>query len=137
MKYFTIEELSRSDVAASKGINNTPSKEAIENMTLLIERVLDPIREKWGHPIKVNSGYRCKALNDAVRGSDTSQHMTGQAADITTGMIGSNKILFSLIQTLGKNRQMEFDQLIDEKGMSWIHISYKSDGTNRNQILKL
>ena len=94
--------------------------------------VLDPLREAYGKPIQVNSGFRCLALNKAVKGSATSDHMTGRAADITGGSPKENKRLFYLIQELG----LPFDQLIDEKNFSWVHVSYRKEG-NRKQILAL
>lgn len=132
MKYFTIKELIKSDVALEEGINNTPSKDIEKNLKLLIEKVLDPIREKWGKPIYINSGYRCKELNEAVKGSKTSSHMKGFAADITTNSKSENKKLFEMI----KDMELEFDQLIDESNYAWVHIGYKRTG-NRNQILHL
>ena len=95
MKYFSIEEMIKSDTAKAKGIGNTPSQEVIDNLTKLIEAVLDPLREWFGKPITVNSGYRCEALNKAVGGSKTSDHMTGRAADIDTGSKEENKKLQS------------------------------------------
>ena len=66
MKYFTIEELTRSTTARLRGIDNTPSQQVINNLIALVDNVLDPLREAWGKPIHVNSGYRCRALNKAV-----------------------------------------------------------------------
>lgn len=132
MKYFTISELSLSSTAQKYLIDNTPDEPSIANMTLLVDHILDPIREAWGKPIKINSGYRSKALNSKIGGSKTSDHMLGRAADITAGSTAQNKKLFDLILTLG----LQYDQLIDEKGYKWIHISYRPVG-NRNQILHL
>lgn len=131
MKYFTIEELCRSDTAQRLGLPNRPTAKATENLTALVDHVLDPLREEWGRPIIVNSGYRCKALNKAVGGVANSQHLLGEAADITAGSRQFNRLLFQLIQDLG----LPFDQLIDESGMSWIHVSYSP--RNRRQILRL
>lgn len=104
-------------------------------MELLIE-LLDKIREQWGAPIKVNSGYRCPKLNEAVKGAKSSQHMTGQAADITVGSKDKNKKLFKLIEGMHQSGEIEYDQLIDEYNYSWIHISFRREG-NRNRILHL
>ena len=101
-------------------------------MTALVDNVLDPLREAYGKPIRVNSGFRCPALNKAVKGSATSDHMTGRAADITGGSPAENKKLFYMIQEL----ELPFDQLIDEKHFSWVHVSYR-EGANRNQVLAL
>lgn len=131
MKYFTIDELCKSSTAKAKGIDNSPSDEIIHNLTSLVDKVLDPLRESYGKAIRVNSGYRCPALNKAVKGSKTSQHMKGLAADITVGSITNNKELFDLIIRL----DLPFDQLIDEKKFSWVHVSYSSKP--RKQILHL
>ena len=120
MKYFTIAELCKSETADRLGIDNRCKKEHVYNMTALVDNVLDPLREAYGKPIQVNSGFRCLALNKAVKGSATSDHMT------------ENKRLFYLIQELG----LPFDQLIDEKNFSWVHVSYRKEG-NRKQILAL
>lgn len=132
MKYFTIAELCKSDTADRLGIDNRCKKEHVANMTALVDNILDPLREAYGKPITVNSGFRCPALNKAVKGSATSDHMTGRAADITGGRPKENKRLFYLIQSLG----LPFKQLIDEKNFSWIHVSY-DDGNIKKQVLKL
>ena len=131
MKYFTIKELCKSSTATQKGIDNTPNSEIVINLAQLVDNVLDPLREKYGSPIKVNSGYRCEKLNKAVGGSPTSQHRYGLAADITTGSKLGNKKLFILAQQMN----LPFDQLIDEKSYSWIHISFSKNP--RKQILHL
>ena len=132
MKYFTIAELCKSETADRLGIDNRCKKEHVYNMTALVDNVLDPLREAYGKPIQVNSGFRCLALNKAVKGSATSDHMTGRAADITGGSPKENKRLFYLIQELG----LPFDQLIDEKNFSWVHVSYDSCNVKK-QVLKL
>ena len=131
MKYFTIKELCKSLTAIQKRINNTPNSEIVNNLKQLVDFILDPLRERYGKPITVNSGYRCPALNKAVNGSKTSQHVKGLAADITAGSPKENKILFELIQELN----LPFDQLIDEKKFSWIHVSFSKNP--RKQILHL
>ena len=131
MKYFSIEEMIKSDTAKAKGIDNTPSQEVIDNLTKLIEAVLDPLREWFGKPITVNSGYRCEALNEAVGGSKTSDHVRGRATDIDTGSKEENKKLFDYIKD-----NLEFDQLIDEKNLAWVHVSFR-ENNNRKQVLYL
>lgn len=131
MKYFTLHELCRSNMAALHGVDNTPTPEISCRLTDLVNHVLDPVREMWGKPITVNSGYRSHALNNLVGGAKTSQHLTGDAADITTGSKESNRKLFDII----KNGNIPFDQLIDESGCAWIHISYSP--RNRRQVLYL
>lgn len=131
MKHFTINELSRSSVAQSKEIDNKPDAVQVAALTALVDNVLDPLRERFGRPIIVNSGFRCPELNKAVKGAATSQHVKGEAADLDTGTKEGNKKLFDIIR-----KELPFDQLIDEKGFSWVHVSYKKAG-NRKQILKL
>lgn len=102
MKYFTVSELTHSDKARELHIDNTPfSYAVIDNLTNLAENLLDPIREAWGKPLHVNSGYRCLALNKAVGGKPTSQHLKGEAADITAGSKADNKKLFEMIKASG------------------------------------
>ena len=120
MKYFTINELTRSITARLNGIDNTPSQQVINNLTALVDNVLDPLREAWGKPIHVNSGYRCPALNKAVGGVPASQHMLGEAADITAGSREANRQLYSLMRQL----KLPVDQAINEYDFRWIHVSY-------------
>lgn len=136
MKYFTIDELCASDTAQRRGIDNRPSAAIAGKLQTLIEQLLDPIRAAWGAPITVNSGYRCPALNRAVGGVSTSQHLKGEAADITVGSTADNKRLFDKIVAMQAAGRIAFDQLIDESGYKWIHISYRA-GANRNQTLHL
>lgn len=132
MRNFTIQELTASATAEAKKINNDPTPEAAENLKQLVDKVLDPLRDAYGKPIRVNSGYRSPALNAAVKGSKTSQHLKGQAADITAGSKQENKKLFDLAQELN----LPYCQLIDERGFTWVHISYDKNNVKR-QILHL
>ncbi len=120
MKHFTIEELTRSTTARQRGIDNTPSQLVINNLHALVDNILDPLREAWGAPIHVNSGYRCRELNKAVGGVPQSQHILGEAADITAGSREQNKRLFSLLQQLN----LPVDQAINEHDYAWLHLSY-------------
>lgn len=133
-KYFTIAEMVKSETADSCGIDNRLPKSLICNVNGLIDNVLDPLREAYGKPVTVTSGYRCKVLNKAVGGSKTSEHMKGMAADIvgTPNTKEENNRLFNLIQEL----DLPFTQLIDEKNFSWVHVSYDSCNVKK-QILKL
>lgn len=134
MKYFTIDELSASTEARKMGIDNTPTAEAAKNLEALVEAVLDPLREKYGRPIHVSSGYRCPRLNKAVGGDVSSQHMTGEAADIYVSRARELAELFALIYYT-----LPFDQLIWERGNdeapAWIHVSYR-EGDNRRECLR-
>ena len=129
MIYFTLQELCYSTTAQANGINNTPNATQRNALTALVDTVLDPLRRAWGKPILVNSGYRCPALNNAVGGKASSQHLRGEAADITTGSPQSNKQLYDLAISL----RLPIDQLIGERGYTWLHISHKASGYNRHQ----
>lgn len=131
-KYFTIGELCKSDVAVEKRIENTPDHPTTERMQTLMDECLDKVREMWGKPIGVNSGYRSAELNRAVGGAKNSQHLRGEAADITTGSKEDNRKLFDLIVA----SDIPFDQLIDESDYKWLHLSYCKD-YNRKQVLHL
>ena len=120
MKYFTLTELTCSATARRLGIDNTPSPDARAALTQLVDNVLDPLREAWGAPLYVTSGYRCPVLNRAVGGVPHSQHILGQAADVTTGTIDGNRRLWQLLQSL----KLPVDQVINEHGFRWLHISY-------------
>lgn len=136
MKYFTIPEMTASNVAKAKGIENVPLVEHKVALTALINNVLDPLREAYGKPIIVTSGYRSPILNKMVGGVPTSQHTKGEAADIVPKNRKDMKRLWELAQELP-----DYDQLINEKpdknGVpSWIHISFKREG-NRKEMFTL
>lgn len=135
-KYFSVQELYKSNVATKHGIDNTPNAEQIKNLETLIE-VLDIIREAWGKPITVNSGYRCLQLNShpEIKGSKTSWHLKGMAADIKCG---DNLGLWNLITKLQKENKIHFTELINEKAdkngnPTWIHIAI-NPSCLKNQI---
>lgn len=132
-KYFTINELTKSSTAQRLHINNNPTQEVKDNLNKLIDNILDPLRELYGKPIIVNSGYRCNKLNKAIGGAKNSQHLVGQASDIRTvqNTKESNKELFDLI----KNSKLPFDQLINEYDYNWVHVSYSP--RNRRQVLTI
>lgn len=118
MKHFTLEELTKSETAQRLGIDNTPTPQAIACLHQLADNVLDPLRDAYGAPIYVNSGYRCPALNRAVGGAAGSQHLTGEAADITAGSKSGNRRLYELL------RNLPVDQAINEHDFTWLHVSY-------------
>lgn len=127
-KYFKLPEL----LVTNSDLDNSPSWEAIINLSTLCEHVLDPIRIAFKRPIHVNSGFRSIKVNEAIGGAKNSQHCNGEAVDITAGDKKINKELFDLILSSG----IGFDQCIDEKNYQWIHIAYSSIH-NRKQILHL
>lgn len=134
MKYFSIKELTKSETATKKGIDNTPNAEQIKNMETLINNLLDPIREQWGAAIYVTSGFRSVALNKVVGGVPNSHHLGGYAADLTVKSQAGNKALFDMI----RRNKLKWTQLISEKttsqGCGWVHISYVPSNL-KNQVL--
>ena len=132
MKYFTIRELIKSTTAIKRNIDNSPSKEIERSLTALVEKVLDPLREAYGKPIIVTSGYRCPKLNAIVGSTPSSQHVKGEAADIKSvqDTPEENKKLFDLIVKL----KLPFDQLINEHNYDRVHVSYGA--RHRRQKLK-
>jgi hypothetical protein len=130
-KNFTLDELCASSTATAKGIKNDPGKAEIVNLTHLAVHVLQPLRDKMG-AITISSGYRSAALNKAVGGVATSQHVKGQAADIAIPSKQVGKVWFSYTKDY-----LPFDQLIWEHnsaGTYWIHVSYNKEG-NRHQVI--
>jgi hypothetical protein len=135
-KNLTLAEVIRSESAKRKGISNEPTSEHLENFKKLAEKVFQPIREHFGVPIHISSGYRSKALNAAIGGSATSQHCSGEAIDIDMdGSSVTNAQVFNYIKD-----NLVFDQMIWEfgtdKNPDWVHVSYESTGKQRKQILK-
>lgn len=121
MKYFKMSEFECRDGCPMPA-------SARENIEALVEAVLDPAREKFGKPITVNSGYRCPRHNAAVGGVPGSQHMRGEAADVSAGSAQASREVGKIIEQLGK-----FDQLIYYP--TFVHVSWKRIGKNRNQII--
>ena len=128
--HFTLSEFTRSESAKRHGVSNQPIPEHLENIKILCERVLEPIRIKFG-PINISSGYRSKVLNHYIGGSLRSQHCEGKAADLDMDDMGgvTNKQIFEYIKN-----ELEFDQLINEFNYGWVHVSYNT-GKNRKQVL--
>lgn len=131
MIYFTLQELTKSNTAIAKKLDNTPDEQAIKNLNTLVDNVLDPLRKLYGKPIIVTSGYRRPEVNRSVNGATSSQHALGEAVDISVGSKEENKKLFSLIKD-----NLPFDQLINEHDYSWVHVSYR-EGRLRKQILNI
>ena len=133
MKYFTFNELTYSATARQRGIRNEPEEAQKENLRKLVENLLDPIRERWGKPILVSSGFRSPQLNKAVGGVRNSEHLTGCAADITLSSRMDNERLFKMIRN---QKDLMWRQLINEGKGRWIHISY-NEADNKRQVLFL
>jgi hypothetical protein len=133
--HFALAEFTRSESAKRHGVSNEPTPEHLENLKVLCEKVLEPIRIKFG-PINISSGYRSKALNHYIGGSLNSQHCEAKAADIDMDGMGgaSNTDIFNYIKD-----SLDFDQLIWEFGDNnkpdWVHVSYNG-AKNRKQVLR-
>ena len=135
-KYTTLQEMIKSNLAEVHKISNLPNSEQIRNLKLLCIEVFDKVREHFGKPIGITSGFRSIELNNRIGGSKNSQHMEGKAIDIDGDLLGgvSNKDIFEYIKN-----NCTFDQLIWEFGTEnapdWVHVSYNK-GVNRKQILR-
>ena len=134
---FTLAELCKSQTALRKNIDNLPKDpDIVSKMQTLAEKILQPIRDKFG-PTVINSGYRCKKLNTAIGGSKKSQHCFGEAADVEVPTL-SNRDLAEWIKNT-----LDFDQLILEfyngkdPRSGWVHVSYKDSQNNRKQVLTI
>jgi zinc D-Ala-D-Ala carboxypeptidase len=133
---FSLNELTKSQTAERKGIDNTPSTEHQENLKSLCEMILQPIRDHFGQVVSVSSGYRSPELCVAIGSSTQSQHAKGQASDFEIFGV-SNKELADYI-----DQNLDYDQLIleywkgeDEPNSGWVHCSY-TNGNNRKQYLR-
>lgn len=134
-KYFTIHEMCRSLKAQELGIVNVPNKAQQDDIENFIDVILDPIREAWGKPITVSSGFRNKAVNKAVGGVSNSHHQFENgycAADITVGSKHGNEMLYNLIRKL----DLPVCQCIDEYNYSWIHVSYHPNDVRKQYLHK-
>ena len=135
-KNLSLNEVIKSNTATRLGILNTWTEPwELENMRAVAENIFQPIRDHFGVPIGVSSGYRCKELNKAIGGSKYSQHMVGEAIDIDADIYGkvTNRAIFNFVKD-----NLEWDQMIWEFGddlePNWVHVSYKRKGKNRKQI---
>jgi hypothetical protein len=134
-KSFTLNELTKSQEATRLGIDNTPNEEHILNLKLLCENVLQPIRDFYGMPLSVSSGYRSAALCEAIGSSNKSQHTKGQAADFEIFGVANKDLADFVVKNL------DYDQCIlefwneNEPNSGWVHCSFNALG-NRKQFLK-
>ena len=134
-KNLSLKEATKSNTATRLGIKNEPEQWEIDNLRAVAENIFQPIRDHFGIPIGISSGYRCKELNKAIGGSKYSQHMIGEALDIDADIYGkvTNAEIFNYIKN-----NLEWDQMIwefgDDEEPNWVHVSYKEAGTNRKQL---
>ena len=134
-KNFNLDELCRSQIAIDCGIDNTPNSDAVmQNLKLLCEKVLQPIRDHYGKPVKVSSGYRNEDVNMLVRGSKLSDHILGSAADIEIPGVPNAELAQWVLDNL------ECTQVILEfytpgaPNSGWVHVSYKSDNLKKEAL---
>lgn len=119
-EYFTLEELTTSQYAARNNLSNIPGGEILENLKKTAQK-MDHVRRLLGHPVIVSSGYRSPEVNNAVGGSNTSDHMNGLSVDFICPAFGNVESIVDKIDKSG----VEFDQLINEFG-KWVHIGFGS-----------
>ena len=133
--HFTLAECCRSETAARHGIDNTAEGEELENLKLVLENVIEPVRVHYGVPFTLNSGYRCLELNTAIGSNPNSQHCKGQAIDFEIPGVDNDRVARWIVENI------DYDQLILEfydgvdPNSGWIHVSYVSSEVNRNQAL--
>ena len=135
--YVSLSEVTRSDTAKRKGISNEPNPEHLENLKTICTEVFDKVREHFGVPIYISSGYRSAALNKAIGGSSTSDHNLGRALDLDQDGHDNGVTNMEVFKFIKDN--LEFDQLIAEGSngagdMNWVHVGYRK-AANRKQIL--
>lgn len=134
--HFKLSEFLRSETASARGIDNTPSIEVVSNLQQLCIHVLEPLRAYFNTPIVVSSGYRSPALNKAVGGSTTSQHMTGEAADLRIPSEAVGKEWFKWIMDNCKFHQLIWEKDTPSSAHHWIHVCFKQDGGNKQQVIE-
>lgn len=134
-KSFTLNELTKSQEATRLGIDNIPNEEQIQNLKILCEKILQPLRDFYGMPVSISSGYRSVTLCETIGSSAKSQHTKGQAADFEIFGVPNKEVSEFIVKNL------EYDQCIlefwneNEPNSGWVHCSYSSNG-NRMQYLK-
>jgi hypothetical protein len=132
-KHLDLAEVTRSESAKREGIINMPTPEHYENLKVIAEKIFEPIREHFGVPILISSGYRSEALNVYIGGSRSSDHSKGRALDLDMDGSSSgvtNKMIFNFIKD-----NLEYDQLINEFDFGWVHVGYRLNA-NRKQTLR-
>jgi hypothetical protein len=127
--HFTLREMTRSAAAEKLGIDNVPNEDQIARLRSLCEAVVEPLRRRFG-PLRINSGFRCEKLNRAVGGSEKSQHMRGEAADLVPLAAGIIDLALFAV-----DRGLPFDQFIVYPDEKFVHVSHRSDGVNRGELL--
>lgn len=129
-KHITFKEATFSATAQRLGIKNEPTLEHLKAMITVAEKCFEPLREWYGKPLRINSFYRGKDLNRAVKGSLSSQHCKGEAIDIDAGSVTENKKIHDWIKA-----NLEFTQLINEYNYSWVHVSFDAKNLKKQCLI--
>lgn len=136
--HVTLKEVTKSNTADRMDIDNNPTEEHLAKLKIVAEQMFEPVRNHFGKAIGISSGYRSKALNDAIKGSSKSQHCKGEALDIDADIYNNgitNADIFNYIKD-----NLDFDQLIWEKGNdeepNWVHVSYVTHRENRGKLTR-
>lgn len=137
MKYFTFRELLRSETAIKNDVANMPflygEYQVYKNLEILVDKLLDPIRERFATPVIITSGYRCKRLNELVKGVENSQHREGKAADFYFAGFTAKEMTQAFFEIAD---DFDFDQLIYYRKRHFIHISYNGEKNRHQAIIK-
>ena len=133
-EHFNLREFVISATAVRHGLDNTPPAAAVERIRALCRGVLEPMRRRFG-AIRITSGYRSEEVNRRVGGARTSQHLRGEAADVSVGSVEVGRKMYDFVRS-----RLDFDQLIFERrrktGARWLHVSFRADGNNRRQAFE-
>lgn len=135
-KNFNLSELTKSSIAEANNISNNPTDDVILNLTVLVNKVLQPIRDHYNKPLIITSGYRSIELNKLVKGSNTSDHCYGKAADIHIKNI-DNFELATWIKDNLKYKQVILEFYNKQKNSGWVHVSYDSCNLKCEELTSL
>ena len=136
-KNFSLEELTRSATATKLGIDNTPDEEHLNNLQVVVDEIAQPLRDHFGKPVRINSGYRSPALNDAIGGSKKSQHSKGEALDLEIDGVSNMEVAGWITENCDYDQViLEFFNPADGPNSGWVHASCKADlSQNRKRNL--
>lgn len=136
-KNFSLEELTRSATATKLGIDNTPDEEHLNNLQVVVDEIAQPLRDHFGKPVRINSGYRSPALNDAIGGSKKSQHSKGEAIDLEIDGVSNMEVAGWITENCDYDQViLEFYNPAEGPNSGWVHASCKADlSQNRKRNL--
>ena len=136
-KNFSLEEVIRSSTAKKLGIDNTPDAEHLKNLQVVVDEIAQPLRDHFGKPVRINSGYRSPALNDAIGGSKKSQHSKGEALDLEIDGVSNMEVAGWISENCDYDQViLEFYNPAEGPNSGWVHVSCKADlSQNRERNL--